>query len=114
MVTIMDYKTYQSDDGKEFHALEVQGGVEVVKSKETGRTYLTVRKTSVSCTFDKATCESLKGTQLEGVIKKVEVEPYNYLIPETGEEIVLTHRYQFMSKDESIVNDNLIAPEMVV
>ena len=114
MVTIVDYKTYQSEDGKEFHALEVQGGIEIIKSKETGRTYLTARKATVSCTFDKTTCESLKGTQIDGVIKKVEVEPYNYVIKETGEEITLTHRYEFMSEDASIVKDNFVEEEVVV
>lgn len=114
MVKIVDFKTYQSEDGKEFHALEVQGGIEIIKSKETGRTYLTARKATVSCTFDKATCESLKGTEIDGVIKRIEVDPYDYVVEETGEELTLTHRYQFMSEDESIVKDNLVEEEIVV
>lgn len=114
MVTIMDYKAYQSEDGKEFYALQVQGGVEVVKSKETGRSYLTARKAIMSCTFDEATCQALKGTQLPGDIVKVEVEPYEYAIPDDGEIITLTHRYEYVSEEESIVKDNVVDKEVVV
>lgn len=114
MVTIVDYKTYKKESGEEFYALEVQGGIEMIRSKETGRNYLTARKTIVSCTFDKATCESLKGTQLEGVIRKVEVEPYTYTIKETGEEMTLSHTYEYVSEEEKVVKDNLVEEEFVV
>lgn len=101
MVTITDYKTYQREDGTEFHALVVQGGLETVKSKETNRTYITARTAKVPCTFNELTCESLLGTQLPGNIKKVEVEPYAYLVPETGELLTLNHRYEYMGEEES-------------
>ena len=113
MVTITGFKTYQKEGGEEFYALEVQGGIEMIKSKETGKNYLTARKTIVSCTFDKFTCESLKGTQIDGVIKKIEVEPYTYTVKETGEELTLTHTYEFMSEEEEVIKDNLIEEEIV-
>lgn len=113
MVTIVDYRAYQKEDGTEFYALEVQGGIEIIKSKETGRNYLTARKAVVSCTFDKDTCEALKGTQIDGVIKKVEVAPYEYTLKETGEVIMLSHRYEFLSTDEEVVNNNVIDEEIV-
>lgn len=56
MVTIVDYKTYQREDGTDFNVLIVQGGVEPVKSKITGKLYLTARKASVSSSFDEITC----------------------------------------------------------
>lgn len=114
MVTIVDYKAYKNESGEEFYALEVQGGIEMIKSKDTGRTYLTARKVTVPCTFNKMMCESLKGTQMEGIIKKVEVEPYQYIVKETGEEIMLTHRFEFMSENEEVLKDNLIENELVV
>ena len=43
MVTIVDYKGYQREDSTEFELI-IQGGVEAVRSQETGRTYLTARK----------------------------------------------------------------------
>jgi hypothetical protein len=114
MVKIVDYKTYQKENGEEFNVLEVQGGIEIIKSKTSGRNYLTAKKATISCTFDKATCESLKGTQMDGVVKKVVVEPYAYTVKETGEELTLTHRYEFMSEEEQVVKDNLIEEELVV
>lgn len=115
MVTIIDYKAYQrEEDGTEFFALVVQGGVEAVKSQETGRTYLTVRKTQVSCTFDEETCKALKGTQIPGEVKKVETEPYEYVVPETSEIIMLSHSYRFVSEEEHLLESNLVEMEQVV
>ena len=52
MVKIVDYRTYQNNDGEDFFALEVQGGIEAVKSRTTGRMYITARTARVACTFD--------------------------------------------------------------
>jgi hypothetical protein len=114
MVKIVDYKTYQKDDGTEFHALVVQGGLEAVKSKETNRNYFTAKTAKVPCTFTEATCQSLIGTDLPGSIRRVEVDPYEYAIPETGEMISLSHRNEYVGEEESIVKDNVIEQEFVV
>lgn len=114
MVKIIDYRTYQTEDGEEFNTLLVQGGLEAVKSKETGRTYLTARTVSVPCTFSKDICETLKGTDLPGRIKRVEVEPYLYTIPDNGEEVTLTHRFEYVGEDETIIKDNVVEKELVV
>ncbi|SNR68621.1 hypothetical protein SAMN06265371_108214 [Lutibacter agarilyticus] len=114
MVTIVDYKTYEKEDGTTFNTLIVQGGIEAVKNKETGRTYLTTRTARVSCTFDELTCEALKGTQLPGSVKKVNSEPYEYTIPNTGEVVTLTHRFEFISEEESILKENVILKEEVI
>jgi len=95
MVTVVNYKPAINADGQEFFMLIVQGGVESVLSKESGRFYLTAKKASVSSTFDERTCESLIGTKMPGGVEKVEVEPYSYVVQETGEEITLNHRYQY-------------------
>lgn len=114
MVQIVDYKTYQREDGSEFHALVVQGGVEAVKSKETGRLYLTARTANVPCTFDEITCDALKGTTFPGSIRKVNVAPYDYAVPSTGEIINLTHRYEYVDDKESVVSKNVIENSLVV
>lgn len=95
MVTIIDYKSATNAEGEEFFMLIVQGGVEAVQSKETGRFYLTARKATVSTTFNQATCQSLIGTKLPGGVERHQVEPYTYVVEETGEEIVLSHRYSY-------------------
>lgn len=114
MVKIVDFKTYQREDGEDFHVLVVQGGVEAVKSRETGRTYLTVKSSRVPCTFDEPTCQSLIGTKLPGSIKKVEVEPYEFTIAETGEIIERSHRYEYISEEESIIENNVFENEEVL
>lgn len=114
MVTIVGYKTYSREDGSEFYALVVQGGVEAVKSQDTGRTYLTARQAKVACTFDENTCESLIGTTLDGKIKKVQVEPYEYMIPDTGELVTLEHRYEFINEIDDIIDEHVLEEEAVV
>jgi hypothetical protein len=113
MVKIVDYKTYQKDDGSEFHTLLIQSGVEAIKSKQTGRTYLTAKAARLSCTFNKETCESLIGSELPGEIAKVAVEPFEYTDKTTGEIITLSHRYEYINEQQSIIKDNLIEKEMV-
>ncbi|MBG6110980.1 hypothetical protein IWX84_001862 [Flavobacterium sp. CG_9.10] len=113
MVTIVDYKAFQKENGEEFYSLVVQGGIEAIKSKESGRTYLTARTTTMACTFNEITCKSLVGSQLPGMIQKVEVEPYDYTDRKTGEIIELTHRYEYLSDEDAIINDNVIKQEEV-
>lgn len=98
MVTISNFKAATNAEGDEFMMLELMGGVESVQSKETGKFYLTARKTYVSSTFDKAMCQSLIGTKMPGSIKRVDVDPYPYIIKETGEEITLSHQYEYDPK----------------
>lgn len=114
MVKIVDYRTYQNNDGEDFFALEVQGGIEAVKSRTTGRMYITARTARVACTFDEETCKSLIGTSLPGKIQKVEVEPYEYVIEETGEVIERSHRYELVDEVEGILSENIIEKETVI
>ena len=113
MVTIVDYKKHQREYGEAFYTLEVQGGIELVKSKETGRNYFTARSAKVSCTFNEMTCKALIGTQISGSIKKVEVEPYEYVDPQTAETMQLNHRYEYLSEEESIIEQHVLKKEMV-
>ncbi|SFN09608.1 hypothetical protein SAMN05421741_101107 [Paenimyroides ummariense] len=58
MVTIIGFKKTRKDDGTEFNLLELNGGIEFVKSKETERLYATMRKCFISSTFDDEVCIS--------------------------------------------------------
>jgi hypothetical protein len=62
-------------------------------------------------TFNEITCKSLIGTQLPGQGKAV--EPYEYTDRATGEIVEMTHRYEYLSDEDAIVNDNVIKPEEV-
>ena len=108
MVQIVGYKKIEKEDGTSFFLLEVQGGLEPVKSKVTGKVYFTARKAFVSCSFDEASCQGLIGSKIEGAITKIEVEPYQFVIKETGEIITRNHRYEYVSEEEMILNENLI------
>lgn len=114
MVTIVDYKTYQRENGEHFFALVVQGGIEAVKSKETNRTYLTAKTAKVSCTFGEETCKGLIGTQMPGRITKSLVDPYEYSIPDTGEVITLSHRNEYVSEEEAIIKENVEQESAVI
>ena len=102
MVRIVNYQKRTTEEGKEFFTLELQGGIEVVKSQETGKNYITARKASMSCTFDEFTCQSLIGTELPGSVQKVNCEEYKYTIKETGEIISLSHRFEYVEREEPV------------
>jgi hypothetical protein len=104
MVRIIKIEKRQSDDGREFNALILQGGVELVQSKETGNFYATARKASIPSTFDDETSAGLVGQEIPGTIEKVPCEPYEVTNQETGEIITLSNRYVY--KPESS-NDNV-------
>jgi hypothetical protein len=98
MVKIIDYSLRTSNEGKEFYALTLQGGIEIVKSSN-GSSYVTIRKCSLPTTFDESTCQSLVGQELPGTIQKVECEPYEYMIEKTGEVIMLSHRFEYTTQE---------------
>ena len=95
MLRIINFKQYTTEEGKVFNVLELQGGIEMVKSQKTQRFYATARKATIPSTFDEQICKALVGSELPGKIVKVETEPYEYTIQETGEVIELSHRYEY-------------------
>lgn len=96
MVTIINFKERNKEDGTSFFVLEVQGGIEMVQSKVTGNFYATAKKAYLPSTFDAMTCQALIGTQMQGSVEKEACEPYEYTVKETGEIITLTHRYCYV------------------
>ncbi len=100
MVTIVDYHVRTSSkDGKDFIALELQGDFEMVQSQESGRFYATAKRCSISSTFTEDVAKQLIGTQYPGSIARVQRDPYEYKIPETGETIMLSHGYEFRPEE---------------
>lgn len=95
MVTISNYKERQREDGTSFYALEIQGGIDLVMSQTTGQYYATSKRAYLACTFNAQTCEALIGTQIPGAIEKQTCEPYQHVVKETGETIVLNHRWVY-------------------
>lgn len=64
-------------------------------SATSGKMFATVRKSFMACTFDETICKTLIGKQMPGSIQKVESEPYEYIVPSTGETILLDYRYEY-------------------
>lgn len=95
MVTVINFIERRRQDGSSFFVLEVQGGLEMVRSEKTGNFYATIKKTFIPSTFDENTCQAIIGTQIPGSIEKVETESYEYTIKDTGEVIKLKHRFEY-------------------
>lgn len=100
MVTIINFKERSKEDGSSFFTLEVQGGIEMVRSVATGKFYATAKKAHLPSTFDALTCQALVGTQIPGSVEKEVCEPYSYTIKETGETITLSHKYSYIGEEK--------------
>lgn len=114
MVKIVDYKPRQSKDGEQFFALIIEGGLEMVKSRQTGRYYATSKKASVTSTFDELTCKELIGERIAGSVQKVECEPYEMTIKDTGELVTLNHRWIFLKEGETLTEKVLAESEVAL
>jgi Ca2+-dependent lipid-binding protein len=99
-VTIVDYKQRFNEDGEPFNALILEGELTMVQSTVSKNFYATAKRTSISSTFNDERCKQLIGTQIPGTIEKVECDPYQYVIPETNEEITLRHRYEYRPESQ--------------
>lgn len=100
MVKVISFKSsFNNEQQKDFISLKVQGGVEAVQSKSTGKMYLTAKTAYVPCTFDEDTADALIGTDLPGTVVKVTTEPYEYTVKDSGEVITLTHRYEYQMEE---------------
>lgn len=104
MVTITNYFKRKKEDGTTFCVIEINSGIELLQSQTTGQYYATAKKCFIPATFDEAVCRSLKGTMMQGSIKKVECEPYQYTIKDTGELITLNHRYEYTPEEDLLTS----------
>lgn len=95
MLKIIDYAQRENSEGKLFFALILEDGLQLVKSKETGNYYATAKRTSITSTFTEEVCKDLIGSKIPGTIQKVSCESYSYTIEETGEELILEHRWDY-------------------
>jgi hypothetical protein len=114
MVRIISHKMSTKNDGREYVSLKVQGGVEPMQSKQTGKLYLTAKTAYVATTFDEQTAIALVGTELPGKIGKIACEAYDYIVKDTGETLTLTHRYEYQLEDAPSVESKPIQKENVI
>ena len=64
MVRIINYTERVREDGASFFVLELQGGIQMVKSQQTNKFYVTAKKATIPSTFDETTCKALIGFPL--------------------------------------------------
>ena len=95
MVTISSYRMRENAEGKPFITLELTGEVEMIQSSATGMFYATAKRCFISSTFSEDIAKSLIGKQIRGRVERVQVEPYEYTVKETGEVITLAHTYVY-------------------
>lgn len=98
MVRIISYKKRQKDE-KDFFILEITGGIEMVKSTQTDQFYATAKKAHITSTFDEETCKALIGMEMPGSVQKIDCEPYQYTVQDTGEVIMLAHTYAYVPEE---------------
>lgn len=96
MVTITNYFQRQTAEGKPFLVLELQGGLEILKSRLTGKAYATNKKCTIPCTFDETVAKGLVGTHIKGEIDKVPCDPYDYRLPNSDEVVTLDYTYSYV------------------
>lgn len=102
MVTVVGFAKRQRTDGQQFIALILQGGLEMVKSKQTDQYYCTVRKCSISSTFDEPTARMMIGEKIPGSIQKLTCENYSYVVKESGEVLNLDFRWAYLPEGASL------------
>ena len=98
MVTITNVHLRKGGNGN-FMSLELQGDVELIQSMTTGRHYATAKKCFISSTFSEEQAKTLVGSKLPGSVIKVESDPYDFTIPETGEVVQLAHSYTYAPEE---------------
>ena len=108
MVTITDYKHCVSQEGKEFFAITLQSEPSIAQSKD-GNFYLTANKASIPTSFNEKMCQALIGKELAGSVQKVPCEAYEFQ-RETGETVLLNHRYQYSPKEENTTVTQVLKP----
>lgn len=101
MVTVVGFnlRTQKEGEKKQYITLELEGDIEMVQSQQTGRHYATVRRCTVSSTFDPITAERMVGKQMPGNIVRVPCEAYDFVIEATGEKISLGYRWDFVPEN---------------
>jgi hypothetical protein len=104
MVTVSAFEKRKNSQGEEFCVIILEGGLDIVTSRNTGRPYARVNKISIPAVFDEKTAKRMVGTQLPGIIEKKECEPFEYAIPDTGEVIQLSHTYTYNANPNLVDN----------
>lgn len=106
MVKIINAHLREGENGKNYVSLELQGDLTMVQSSNTGRFYATAKKCFLFSTFSEKEAKELIGSKIPGSIERVESDPYDFTIPQTGEVIKLAHTYTYSPIEGVTVQQN--------
>ena len=99
MVTIVGIsKKTSSKTNEEFTVLNLQGSPEVLKSRISGKPYLSARKATLPCALDEEFAKLLIGTTLPGDIQEMECKPFDLALP-TGKKIKVSRTFQYVTAE---------------
>ena len=112
MVTIVSYEKRKNAEDQEFNVLVLQGGIELIKSSETGDFYAGAKRATITCTFDERMCRQLIGSKLPGTVERVPCEEYDFSIPGTEEVIKLSHTFRY-NAEPATAEEHVYQEEMV-
>ncbi len=109
MVTVVDVKVVENNNtGESFMALVIQGDMEMVQSKQTGKFYATARTCNIPCTFGETMAAQMIGKTMQGAIEKIPCEPYSYVVKETGEQITLDYTWSYNPTPSTTVDADVV------
>jgi len=112
MVTVTGYNIRNKKDGTSFITLNLVGKLEFVQSQSTGNFRAVVSKCEIAASFPEEVAKMVLGTQMPGQIVRVQAkEPYTITDKQTGEQIVMTHRYAYLPDGATVPVDEPILEE---
>jgi hypothetical protein len=103
----------RTNDKGSFISFELMGDIELVQSQNTGRFYATAKRCFISSTFSLETAKGLIGQILPGKIVRIACDPYSYILPESREEITLSHTYRYTPMEERHVDEEIQSPKQM-
>lgn len=101
MVTVTGYQNRINEDGESYVSLILQGDLEMIQSANSPNFYAHRKKCFIYSTFDENAAKDLIGKQIKGSIVKVDVEPYEYLIPGTDEAVMLDYKWAYSANENA-------------
>ena len=77
-----------------YSVLLVQGSAQVLRSKASGRVYISAPRASVPCALDEVQAKSLVGQTLPGEIQRIECAPFEVKLP-TGKKVKISSTFLY-------------------
>lgn len=96
MVKVIGTETKVNPKTKEnYNVIVLLGNVEVLKSKSSGKPYLTAKKVTMPTTLTSEQAAELVGTSLPGNIEKIDCPEYEIKMPGSNKKVKINHTFQF-------------------